>query len=206
MGCASSQEAKAAGASGAKGASEPPPLEETVSKKELLMNANARMSHASFGNAQKLFQQYRHRQSTLGGSERLTSPGVRGSNTELSRTARMDKRDLRRLLHDVDPELFEFVWGLFDPDKTNAVCADEFVAAMALLSKSASSDASLDDQIKACFAMFDTRDDGRLSYVPRALLRSSSLTTPPPKPRCVPCAAAAFVRCAWIPFCAVAPR
>ena len=152
-------------------------------------------------NAQKLFQQYRHRQSTLGGSERLTSPGVRGSNTELSRTARMDKRDLRRLLHDADPELFEFVWGLLIQTRQTR-CARMSSSQRWRPSKSASSD-NLDDQIKACFAMFDTRDDGRPTCRAHYCAPRPHDLSPKAPPRAL---RRRRFRCAWIPFCAVAPR
>ena len=49
------------------------------------------------------------------------------------------------------------MWGLFDTKKVNAVYSDDFVAAMALLSRCGATDASFEEQIKACFIMFDTR-------------------------------------------------
>ena len=42
------------------------------------------------------------------------------------------------------------------------VYADDFVAAMALLATSADVNAGIEEQLQACFVMFDTRGDGRL--------------------------------------------
>ena len=77
----------------------------------------------------------------------------------------MTKQDLQRLLGiDVDEDLFEFVWGLFDADGDGVVYADDFVAAMALLTTGADPDISIEDQLRTCFVMFDTRGDGQLTY------------------------------------------
>lgn len=159
-----------------------------LSKREVLEEGAKRMSVASHEQAQALFRQYRHRASTLSPetlaaqigelsfhaklqspSEATSTPTSRPSfagsgRSESMRMPRMTQRDLRRLLHDVDPELFEFVWGLFDVSGDGAVYSDDFVAAMALLTTSAEADVSIEEQVKACFVMFDTRNDGRLGY------------------------------------------
>ena len=166
MGCGGSSEA------GASKADDDGKGDKAVSKQEMLFHANARMSQASLENANKLFQQYRHRQSLIiapellgeAGGDASESFGRKSGMPEASRSTKMSKRDLRALLHDVDPQLFEFVWGLFDTKKVNAVYSDDFVAAMALLSRCGATDANFEEQIRACFIMFDTRDDGRLSY------------------------------------------
>ena len=79
----------------------------------------------------------------------------------------MTRKDLLAML-DIDAELFEFVWRIFDHTGNGSVSADDFVAAIALLTTSAGPEVSFEEQVKVCFMMFDTRDDGRLrcAYTP----------------------------------------
>ena len=99
--------------------------------------------------------------------------------------------DLQRLLHDVDPDLFEFVWGLFDADGDGVVYADDFVAAMALLTTGADTDTSIEEQMRITFVMFDTRGDGRLGCAaatckpPSIRFLSAGCATAASNPRCV---------------------
>jgi hypothetical protein len=154
-----------------------------LTKKQLLAAQAGRLSTQSHERAQLLFRQYRTRASSLPmgpdalessippSPEPRTPNGIRSSissNSDSLRMPQMTQRDLRQLMHDVDPELFQFVWGLFDVSGEGVVYADDFVAAMALLTTSAEPNATFEDQIKACFVMFDTRNDGRLGCVPAA--------------------------------------
>ena len=66
----------------------------------------------------------------------------------------------RAVLSDIDDELFKFVFRLFDPNNTGKVDADAFVAGIALLTKGAE---TVDDQVEACFHMFDTLGNGVLT-------------------------------------------
>ena len=135
------------------------------------------MSESAVERAQALFQQYRRRASTAsspGGDSvsaeaSVTTPSTltrqaSASGPDSLRMPRMTQKDLKLLLQDVDNELFEFVWGLFDVSGDGVVYADDFVAAMALLSSCADVSVSIEEQMKACFVMFDTRNDGRLGY------------------------------------------
>ena len=144
-------------------------------KKEVLARGVKRLSDQSEERAKELFRKYRHRSSTctpdilLGGSAQWAVPpapttgGRRNSSFQDGdgRRNKMREKDLRSLLHDVDPELFQFVWTLFDSGD-GVVYADDFVAAMALLATSADVNAGIEEQLQACFVMFDTRGDGRL--------------------------------------------
>jgi Ca2+-binding EF-hand superfamily protein len=126
------------------------------------------MSQNTQANAQTLFRMYRHRASISSpnlGAALAAPPTKKRTSAVRDEVGRLTKADLRRLLHDVDEQLFEFVWGLFDARGQGSVCADDFVAAMALLTSSgASQEQNLEDMIKACFVMFDTRGDGNLTY------------------------------------------
>ena len=152
---------------------EPPPPD----KKVELQNSAKRMSIESQERAQALFRQYRHRTSAIAYSpdgslldEHSFLPSAPSPVSLQTSSARPDnvrmpamtQKDLQRLLHDVDPALFKFVWGLFDTSGDGFVYADDFVAAMALLTTSADANASSEEQMRACFVMFDTRGDGRL--------------------------------------------
>ena len=143
-------------------------------KKEVLARGVKRLSDQSEERAKELFRQYRHRASTcspeiFGGPAQwpttpVASTAVRRQSSYSDgdgRRNRMREKDLRSLLHDVDPELFQFVWTLFDSGD-GVVYADDFVAAMALLATSADVNAGIEEQLQACFVMFDTRGDGRL--------------------------------------------
>ena len=151
--------------------------ESVISKREVLKQGASRMSESAVERAQALFQQYRRRASTAsspGGDSvsaeaSVTTPSTltrqaSASGPDSLRMPRMTQKDLKLLLQDVDNELFEFVWGLFDVSGDGVVYADDFVAAMALLSSCADVSVSIEEQMKACFVMFDTRNDGRLGY------------------------------------------
>lgn len=124
----------------------------TPSKKDLLKKGSGRMSIASTEGAQKIFRRYRHSVPNL----------AEMSQGSARRGGRMTHDNLRQALPDVDDELFRFVWTLFDPEGKGEVYSDEFVAATALLTTS--HEGTLDEQIEACFVMFDTRNDGKLSH------------------------------------------
>ena len=165
MGCASSSVSKE---------DSPPPvnLQETktsVSKQDILQSGVERMSQASVDKAHELFHQYRRASTHFlepppASSLTSTSTEVSPRRSSVSTRAQMGKQDLLKLIPDVDEKLFDFVWGLFDSQKRGAVCADDFVAAVALLATSGSKSATLDEQAQACFALFDTRNDGYLTY------------------------------------------
>lgn len=139
------------------------------SKEEELAKGMNRMSAASVDTAKTLFRQYRHRASLQSPdginmpSERQSFASTPSPNSDQQRMPRMTKTDLQRLLHDVDEELFGFVWNLFDPNGDGIVYADDFVAAMAMLTTSADPNVGIEEQMRVCFVMFDMRGDGRLS-------------------------------------------
>ena len=145
------------------------------SKEKMLQEGAKRMSDDAQERAQALFKQYRQRASMINVNQDLTEPSLPASPAVSSQRSeggtargRMTERELKMLLHDVEPELFQFVWGLFDTKGDGFVYADDFVAGMALLSTSANEDASFEEQIGACFIMFDTRGDGKLGCAHRA--------------------------------------
>ena len=64
--------------------------------------------------------------------------------------------------HELKPEQEDLVMSKLDVSGDGVVYADDFVAAMALLTTSAKPETSIEEQMQACFVMFDTRNDGRL--------------------------------------------
>ena len=72
----------------------------------------------------------------------------------------MTREGLRKILQDIDEDLFEFLWRLFDVDDVGTVDADNFVMAMGLLTQQVT---TVDDQIEAAFYMFDVEKAGVLT-------------------------------------------
>ena len=73
----------------------------------------------------------------------------------------MTKAGLRKVLFDVNDELFDFLWLLFDETGKGEVNSDDFVMAMALMTSDIGS--STEAQLEAAFCMFDTNKSGSLS-------------------------------------------
>jgi hypothetical protein len=106
---------------------------------------------------ERVFRKYRSRSSAVG----LISEDALANGPNAPRP-KMKKKQLREMLDDVPPALFDFVWGLFDANNTGFCYSDEFAAALSLLTAPAE-EKTVEEQIALCFAMFDTKGDGRLS-------------------------------------------
>ena len=70
-----------------------------------------------------------------GNKAEAEATGEAPKRASIARTRKMlDKASLRKMLSNVDDEIFVFLWRLFDSDGSGFVDADEFVVAMAMLS------------------------------------------------------------------------
>jgi len=129
---------------------------------ELKRALNRTVSSMSADNEKKardMFKGYRR------GSVALAKPDLKDAHDKQLDQAEgprtMSESDIRKMLGDVDDELFKFVFRLFDPNGTGKVDADSFVAATALLTTKAKENE--EEQLEACFYMFDTTGDGVLT-------------------------------------------
>ena len=93
-------------------------------------------------------------------SEQVNGPLGLARGVHDTRTHTEPFHPLIAVLADINDELFKFVFRLFDPNNTGMVDADAFVAATALLTKGAE---KVEDQVEACFHMFNTNGDGVLT-------------------------------------------
>ena len=128
-----------------------------------------RMSHATQDAVRDMFSEYRRRSTSDEGEEPWEEGDTPRPNASTKKMRRllggssdrvMTREGLRKILQDIDEELFEFLWRLFDVDDVGAVDADNFVMAMGLLTQAIE---TVDDQIDAAFCMFDIKKLGVLS-------------------------------------------
>lgn len=89
---------------------------------------------------------------------------LEGSVLHIGAATKMSKEQLRsdQVFSDINNELFDFLFRLFDPSETGQVNTDQFVMAVGLIAAASESD-NLELQIETCFYMFDTDRTGRLS-------------------------------------------
>lgn len=141
----------------------------------MLDKSNKRMSVGTTTAAQEIFQKNlpdyhkRRRQSIQAAASvqanppspaaDATSPRSRAAQQTSSKSVVMTYAEVREVMKDIDDALMEFLLRVFDPEGTGTVSSEQFVLALGLISTVAN---SVDEQIEACFYMFDTDRQGTL--------------------------------------------
>jgi hypothetical protein len=155
MGCGASKDAQAQNVTVWK--QNDPEYQQRLQKRRT--GSVVRMSERTHDAVRDMFSEYRRHsmaESCIGEDDEADDGG---GEEKQPRRRYMTKAGLRKILKEVDEEIFEYLWRLFDVDGTGTVDGDGFVMAMGLLAQSGD---SVSDQIDATFAMFDMNGNGRL--------------------------------------------
>jgi len=129
-----------------------------AAKLDMLLNKYkyARRTSLDDGTAAKLMAEYEQLSSSL---EPKAKAEVLRKKSFVGAGVRMSKADLKVVLKEVDDELFQYLFNIFDPENMGHVNADQFMLTTALIIKGEN---NLEKQIAACFYMFDVEKQDRL--------------------------------------------
>jgi len=144
--------------------SKPAPTPEPAKPNALLkMKSKVNVKDVDQEACESLFASFR-RGSVMLQEKRPTAAAAPPEHAQL-----ITKEKLQKRLPHIEDALFDFIWRLFDAEDKGVVDPNDFVMAIGLLTRSGE-----EEQVEACFHMFDTDGQGTLSRAEfRAMIQAT---------------------------------